>query len=398
MSIEMSKIKKILFLITIMLSSVIIMGELVVVPIIFNLYDSFPENIGAVNTLISIPMMAMIFASLFASVLLRKMSKKRLLIVGGSIFALCSMFGAAVDNVWYMLLLRIPYGVGIAFVNVAAVALIAEVYTDEKKRATIMGFYYAFISVAGIIITIVSGSLAVGFWKNAYFTYWSAIPVVIMFVLFLPNTKTLEPEVRCDQEKKLDPMGSKFWIMIGNFILYNIVYGFVLYFISSYSIENNLGNAAFVGVLSALTTLGSFFLCATFGVIYKKMTKWAILPSYAFSIISMLILYFFPSTVGVIAACLILGATYGLAISFSYAHLPLMVPQQRVDDAIGIVTAAYSLGNFATSYCVTGIMMFMGSANVTIVCIVFAIIAVFYTTIQLLVSRGEVNVVIGEEI
>ncbi|OFV68947.1 MFS transporter [Acetobacterium wieringae] len=398
MSIEMTKLSKVLFLITIMLSSVMIMGELVIVPITYNLFDAFPNDRGVVNTIVSIPMMAMIFSSLLASVLLRKISKKTLLIIGGTMFAVCSILGAAVDNVWYMLVMRIPYGIGIAFVNVAAVALIAEVYSDEKKRAAIMGYYYAFISLSGIVITLVAGSLAVSFWKNAYFTYWSVIPIVIMFVFFLPNIKPVEQEVKRVQGQKSDPLGSKFWIMIANFIVYNIVYGYAMYFISSYSIENNLGNTAFVGILSAITTLGSFILCATFGQIYKKMVKWTIIPSYALSCISMLTLYLYPSSITVIVACLIMGASYGLAISYSYAHLPLLVPQKRIDDAIGVVTASYSLGNFATSYLVTGIMLVLGTNNVTSVCIVFAGFAVIYTAIQFLVSRNEDEIAVDQAI
>lgn len=398
MSIEMTKLSKVLFLITIMLSSVMIMGELVIVPITYNLFDAFPNDRGVVNTIVSIPMMVMIFSSLLASVLLRKISKKTLLIIGGTMFAVSSILGAAVDNVWYMLVMRIPYGIGIAFVNVAAVALIAEVYSDEKKRAAIMGYYYAFISLSGIVITLVAGSLAVSFWKNAYFTYWSVIPIVIMFVFFLPNIKPVEQEVKRVQGQKSDPLGSKFWIMIANFIAYNIVYGYAMYFISSYSIENNLGNTAFVGILSAITTLGSFILCATFGQIYKKMVKWTIIPSYALSCISMLTLYLYPSSITVIVACLIMGASYGLAISFSYAHLPLLVPQKRIDDAIGVVTASYSLGNFATSYFVTGIMLVLGTNNVTSVCIVFAGFAVIYTAIQFLVSRNEDEIAVDQAI
>lgn len=390
MSIELSRAKRILFLIAIMLSSISIMGELVITPIIYNFYEIYPDNITVVNTIISIPMLAMIFASLLATALLKRMSHKTVLTIGGILFALGGIFGVAVDNIWFMLLMRIPYGIGIAFVNVAAMALIATVYSDdEKKRGAIMGYFNAFISVTGAIMSIVSGYLAVTSWKNAYFTYWSAIPMIILFILFLPNLKDESHSETINETKNKTALGRSFWIMMVNFVIFNVVYGFALYFISSYVTENSLGNEAFIGVLGSLSTLGSFLFCVTFGFIYSKMGRNTIIGSYLVAILSMFLLFMFPTTGVVIAVCIVLGGSYGAAVSFQYAHCPLMVPETRINDAIGIVTAAISLGNFGTSYVVTAIMGLMGVTTVTPVCLVFAVISIFYSISEIVLATKE---------
>ena len=58
----MSSTKKILFTITIMLTSIVIMGELALYPIYNEFYGLFPEDEFATNTMISIPQLTYVVA------------------------------------------------------------------------------------------------------------------------------------------------------------------------------------------------------------------------------------------------------------------------------------------------------------------------------------------------
>ena len=55
MTLKMSKTKRILFYIAIMLSNVAVMGEQVIQPITYNFYNAFPDSQTAVNMILSIP-------------------------------------------------------------------------------------------------------------------------------------------------------------------------------------------------------------------------------------------------------------------------------------------------------------------------------------------------------
>ncbi len=44
------------------------------------------------------------------------------------------------------------------------------------------------MSIMGAIMAAVAGVLAVSAWQNAFFTYWISVPVLIMLIVFLPQT------------------------------------------------------------------------------------------------------------------------------------------------------------------------------------------------------------------
>lgn len=394
MSIKMSKGKLVLFVITIMLSNIAVMGEMVITPIINSLYETYFENITAVNLIISTPPLVMIIASLTAPFLLKKLSKKTMLIIGGILFAVSGSLGAAIDNVWYIFALRIPYGIGIAFVNVAAVAFIAEIFTDDAKRGSIMGFYNAIMAGIGAAMSFISGYLAVSDWKLSYHTYWSAIPMVILFILFLPAIKPGAEEPQGNDvaiEKVKQPFGKQFWILIAAFVLFNVVYSLQFMFISTYVAENALGDSALAGTLVGLGTIGSFLFCLIFGKVYSKIGKNVIIIYYTAVLIGTILLWLFPTLVMSYIVIFLCGGAYGSAFSYAYAHSPAIVPESKIVGAIGIVTASYSLGSFLTPYFVTLTMGILGSFTVTPVFGVAGILMAVVVLLEIVNARVAKN-------
>ena len=53
------------------------------------------------------------------------------------LFAVSAILGGAVENVYYVLAMRVLVGISMGFVNAAAMALIAEVYVDEGSTSII---------------------------------------------------------------------------------------------------------------------------------------------------------------------------------------------------------------------------------------------------------------------
>ena len=131
MKIKMSRVKAALFIAALMLANIPIMADAVIIPISNNLYEAFPGYTGAVNFIVSGPQLIIAIASLIAAPVMLKVSKKKILVVSGIFCALGLCLGVAADNVWFVLACRAIAGVATGFINVAAVALIAEVYIDE---------------------------------------------------------------------------------------------------------------------------------------------------------------------------------------------------------------------------------------------------------------------------
>ena len=184
---KMTKTQRILFYITIILVNIVVLGENVIIPITYNLYEAFPDHTAGVNFIISGPSIILVVASILAGKLLRRFSTKSILLTGGFLFVFGTVFGLSIKTIPYIIFTRCCVGISEAFVNVAALAMIAEVYEDEQKRASFVGIFNAFMNLLGVVMGQMAGILAAVKWEYAYRVYWAAIPMVIMVIFFLPN-------------------------------------------------------------------------------------------------------------------------------------------------------------------------------------------------------------------
>ena len=75
MAIEMTKGKKILFLVALMMTTFVTMGDNLLYPITSNIYGEFYENIGLTNYVVSGPLLLIFVVSLIAPAFLKKMTK-----------------------------------------------------------------------------------------------------------------------------------------------------------------------------------------------------------------------------------------------------------------------------------------------------------------------------------
>jgi MFS family permease len=356
----MSKGKGSFFAIAVMFCNIAIMGELIVTPIFYNIYAAFPNDTFAVNAIVSGPSLMVVLASLLSTVLMKRLSKKSIIIGGGLLFTLCGIAGGIFSNVYVMLIARLLYGLGVGTINVAAVALIAEVYTDEIKRGSFMGIFNAVMAAVGAVFGMASGILATAAWQNSFRLYWLGVPMLFMTIFFLPAIKPAASgeggENTPAQAARKAPLGKSFWSMFWAFTLFSLVYSLLMFFTSTYVAENSLGTEAFAGALTSLGTVGSFCFCLAFGLVYRKLKQAAVLPTYFFAILGMGTLFLFPFRTVAIVVCTLFGGFYGIAFTYMYTHCPAIIPEERIDDSVGFITASYGLASFLLPYMVSALM------------------------------------------
>ena len=189
MSVKLSKVRHYLFLLAICLTNIIVMHDCVIMPIANSFYGLFPENVGAVNFILSGPAIFMFLASLVAPYLLKFTSKKTLLSIACVVFAADSIFGSTVVSLPYIITVRCICGMCYGVVQVTALDLVSDYFVDENKKASFMGIYNAAMAAIGAVMGMAAGTLAVGGWQNAYMTYWVAVPLMLLVIFFVPNLK-----------------------------------------------------------------------------------------------------------------------------------------------------------------------------------------------------------------
>lgn len=362
MSVQMTKGRKLLFLAALMMTNFAVMGDNLLYPITANIYGEYYESMALTNYVVSGPLLVIFVVSLVAPALLKKINQKTMLLIGGVLFGLSTIFGASVDSIAYMAVMRTFTGIGQALINVAAMSLIAQVYEDEQECGAVMGSYNSCMPIVGILYSLISGALAVQGWRNAYNGYLVALPMVIMIALFipaLPRQTAPQPEAaQADAKPRKKGMPAVFWVSAVTFLIIVVAFNMMAFYVSFYVAEHALGNEAVAGVMSTMISLGSMLFCFLYGKLYGKLGAHTMTLSIIMLALALALLLV-PNVVVTGLSLILVGGSYGLALTYCYAIGAETAPEGMADTAIGYVTAIYAIGGFVSTCISTWLMEVM---------------------------------------
>jgi len=338
------------------------MWQMSEVVIINDLFVAFPNDANLVTAILSWPALFTAVASLLAGKMLQKVSTKMELIIAGvlMIFGVTAAWG---DSMIWLTICSFIMAIGAGFANTAGMAILSEVFVDPNKRARQMGYYNAVMSVCGIAITYLAGILALNGWQAAFSVNWFSVPMLILTILFIPNIK---PSDRPQDETasagegaeggKKEGLGSRFWIFFVSAFLFFMAYCAFFSFISVFVAENNLGDTAFTGLCSSLTTAGSLVASLIFGAMFGKMRRKVSLLYLFIPAVLYIWAWTSPSQASAIIFSIAYGFVYGGFFSLSYAYTACCVPPSRNGFAMGLITFNYSVGITLGIYLFTALM------------------------------------------
>ncbi len=389
MTIELSKGKKILLYISIFLTAIAVMGEMGVMPFVYNLYGAF-ENQMAVNYIVSGSALFVVFGSLTSTFLMKKVSKKTLLLVATTLFCIGSIFCAAVDNVYYICVMRSIMGFGEGSVNAIIMAYAAQLFFDEEKRASFMGYYNAAMTLFAVVMSYASGVLASVDWHHAFRLYWPSVLMIVGILFFLPNLDQLDDsqEETVQTSGSKEPLGGTYWLFIVAYLIFTCMYAMVNYYISAYVVENELGGTYFSGILVSCTQIGGVICSLIFGTLYAKLRKNLTILCTVMLMIALALYYFVPGSAIAVICSLLVGGGYGMYFACSYTYVAEIVPLSRIDDAIGYTTAFYGIAFFVFPYLVSFMLsVFSPTGAYTPLFPVWAVIGVLPLVINFIANR-----------
>lgn len=370
------------------LSSMCTMGDLPLITVLNTVYETYadaPEalvNYGVTGVaMVSIPL------CLVAGWLLDRFDKKWVLVGGFGLFAFSTIFGAAIQNVYYFVCMRQLFAIGYAFANTAAFSILAELFTNGAQRGKVIGWYNAFMALVGAVLSAVSGLLAVssplGEFQGAYQTYLLSVPVLVFLAVALPRLKpnaaskneqaalnvesesideadAIGHEAGAQARKEIDAPASVSTVRIAGFILTTILVG-TCYFVSQYMIslyvaDAGIGNAAFTGSLTSAMTIATALSSLGFGFFYARFGGAVRIPAVFAIGAGFLAMGFFPSKLTALACITLMG----FAWSFFYCHVfsrcaELLTPTRR-GFSTSLATCAISFASMLSSYALTGLM------------------------------------------
>lgn len=390
-------IKTILLILVLFLSNIGIMGSTVYSVMMTEMYENLDE--WAINLVIALPGIIGLFACMIAGKVADKIDKKQMFIWGLILFAVTgTVFGGLLvfNNIGQVVAACISGGVCYGMVSVSSIGVIAASFPNEEQRSQVMGWYNGSMAAVGAVLALVYGNLAAVQWTYAFRANWATLPVAVVAIFLLPACPPSNNTT--GNEEKVS--GAKGWAnrlipIILAFFFVSLAYMTVSTYMDLYVSGNQLGDSAFTGILGSAGTIASFIACSLFGFTYGKMKTKITIPAYALIAVGILLMYFAPGRVTAIIACAIMGASWGTAYTYWFFRSTVVVPENMVGTATGLVTTANSLSYFPIPYLLT----FLRSLNETesftatlpayagIMIIVF-VLAVIY---KIVVKDSDVN-------
>lgn len=382
---EMSKGKALLMAFAIWLSGFGVMFSMLPIVITNDLYIAFPNTDWAITAALSWPGLVVAIVGAFAGKLLSKISTKKELIIG-TILITFGVVPAFVNSAEMFLVVSLIQGAGAGFVNTAGMAMISEVFLDEKTRSRQMGFYNAAGSVMGFLLTYIAGFMAVNGWQPPFNLFWFAVPVLVLVIIFTPEIRPSERHVEVQnvevedsgEKVTLGSLGGRFWSCFAGAFVWFLAYCCFFTFMSVYIDENAIGDVTFTGLCTSISTVGSLLSSLLFGFIYGKVGRKVNIICAIVPLLLYVWAFMAPGKAVTFIFSLVYGFCYGVLFTSIYAYGAEVVTAKQNGFAMGLMTFNYSVGMLLGINIFQPLMVRMGGLTKTmpIAMVILAVAAI----------------------
>lgn len=375
---QMKRWRLVLAIAALFLSSMCTMGDLVINPIVANLYEIYStEPMWLINLGITGPALVGLPFGLLAGWLCDRVDKKWIMVAGFTVFTFSAVFGIASQDIRYFVAMRLcATGIGWGITNTAALAILADMFSDDVKHARLVGWYNAAMSIIGAMLASVAGVFALDGWTHVFNVYLLAIPVLVMLVFFLPpcppraDTAERVEEV-CGESRSSAAalarglMGAqvsgdnspRWWSRLAPLALQvffvAMLYFMIFYMVGVYVADKGLGDEAFVGMLTSVMTISTAIGSIIFGVVYKILRNKIYWPALLVIAIGYFVLAVVDSPVATIVMLAIIGFAWPFYFCFFYTFCTEIVPDSKAGLSTSIVASANGLAMAASSQVLT---------------------------------------------
>lgn len=300
--------------------------------------DASPLTIQMILTLT--PLFIIPFSLLTGrfSLILRK---RHILFVGLTIYLLAGVGGGLMNNMTMILVMRALLGVGTGLISALSLSLIADFYHGDERSNT-MGQSSAIATLGGIVLTLLSGWLALFSWRFAFGAYLVSLVGLILVYFFLPEPP-ISSQKSSDKPGKL-PLGvyGMGFLTILLMIVFYLLPTQIAFFIQN----TGLGDAGQSGISIATLNLAAFIVGMAFGRIRKTLKSLTPLIGLVCLAGGLIALNFVLSFSEVLVALFFVGMGIGTLMPTIFLTTANLVPDELNGPALSITNSSLYLGQF----------------------------------------------------
>jgi predicted MFS family arabinose efflux permease len=379
-----------------------IFSDSVIVPLISSIMQEFPDASPILmNFVISGGALVALLTGLVAGMLANRFNLKYLLLGTTFIFTTAGVLGFLSPNLEFLAVMRAIDGAMDGFNVVLVATAIIRLFPDEQERNQLLGWNWAVLACFGILMSFLSGLIAVNGWRPAFLVNLISLFAPIMVLIFVPSMpvsrkteskQSLATEAVLPKDNRPFPYQWMIFAVIAYFI-FNVLFNYLWYLIDPYIVERGLGNSVVSGTLSSIATAGTIPAGILFGTLFKKTKK--IFPTlfYLLGAVSMLFLYF---PVGiVVVGIVVFTASVAFAFSMPYyqAAAADRVPAHKIAPVMSYLNVSQCLGLTLAAYVPILFGKVFGTESMAetfgIIFIMLALISLAYFIAYLIQRRRE---------
>lgn len=345
----------VLLMVTLCLASFGIMADMLIIPAAGGIAAAFPAaGPGIMNYILTGPTLFMAIFSLLSGKFSQYISDKKLMIIGFGVLTVGAIFGAAIQNIYYLAFMRSLVGIGMGLLGVTAMAIISKTFVAESKRVAMIGIYNGAMSAIGAVMGLIGGFVAGLGWSYVFYLYLILIPIWIMMFFFVPNLKTKQKETdEANAGKDEEISWLKVSALNGAFFVFCMMHALVFYQIAILVLEKGVGDTVQSGIAASLGTVGGFVGCVTFGLSYSLFKRFTPFVGFLMMSLCYIMLMIASSFMVVAIASALIGVAFGLGMSYYMMQSTIIVPMSKVSLSIGISTSVSAMGAFLSTYATT---------------------------------------------
>ena len=311
------------------------------------MYHAFPGvDKAGVEMLSTIPNIGIVIGLLISPFLIKLIGEKPTIIIGLLITLLAGTFPMYATAYMPILISRFLIGAGIGLFNSLAVSLIPQFYSsNEEKLATMVGYQNVMGSLGAAVASFLISWLLTISWHAAFAIYFLVIPVLILFVLFVPLPSSKQPLNKQGAARKEKQTINKKVILISILMFFIFLFYMPMSFkIPALVVQEKLGTVSEVSALTGVLNLVGIPIGASFGFFFKRLHDKIFPLGFSLVALGFFLIALAGNFLMLSGGCLILGVGFGLGVPYMYNWLDWSAPENSINLATTIVLVLVNIG------------------------------------------------------
>ncbi|MGB7431447.1 MAG: MFS transporter [Ahrensia sp.] len=328
-----------------------VMAGATIAPSLPGLQDHFADNPDAtwlVPLILTVPGLAIALASPVTGYIVDRATKRNVLVFGICLYILAGSSGLYLDAIGHILIGRVLLGIAVACIMPSAMALIANLYTDEE-RGRVLGYQAAAMSFGGVIFIMSGGLLADVSWRGPFAVYLAPLVLLPLIALLVPPGKPLT----ANPDEPM-PATSFPWAFAAT-IIFSMFANFLIFYTLPLKLpfllrELGIESAALAGAAIATLTFTSGIVSLGFGRI-RGLARPPVIAACSFFITAcgFAALATLPPVWVVFALMMLIGFASGVVLPNASTWLYSQVPPTMRGRAAGYMTMSVFTAQFLSA-------------------------------------------------